>query len=507
MYNRVLSSILLLGMTSVCLAQGSSDLLRLSQRYPTGTARAMSMGGAFGALGADMSVLGQNPAGIGAYRGDELLITPMLSINHTDATLNGETDTDSKVNFPFNGFGFVSTVNLSPSRTKSMTMGMSYARIADFNQDISITSNRATSSILDEFAYSANNPVGNNDWDPLMPSALGRYEGMAFDVYALDTAYFFGANPQTGFPDAMPYFHDMLDVYGQYQTRAISRRGEIQEYNFSLGFNVDDVWYFGGTLGFHDVYFKEYINHFEQRNATQYLKDYRMTDEFIMEGWGVNFKLGAIYRPIPEMRLGLAYHSPTWYDMTSSALTTMKANYYTSPSTSGELNFYTDADSYFDFDMTTPGRFITSWAYIFPNAGIISIDYEFIDYSRSKMKASGDPTYAKEVTQKARDQFVSTGNLRIGGELRVSPVAYLRAGYANIGNPIDSSYSNGKNRNQQILSAGFGFRGDIGFVDFAYQHYFNKEDIWLYNDFNAAAVEARTSSDIDRIAVTLGLHL
>ena len=144
--------------------------------------------------------------------------------------------------------------------------------------------------------------------------------------------------------------------------------------------------------------------------------------------------------------------------------------------------------------MTTPGRFITSWAYIFPNAGIISIDYEFIDY-------------AKEVTQKARDQFVSTGNLRIGGELRVSPVAYLRAGYANIGNPIDSSYSNGKNRNQQILSAGFGFRGDIGFVDFAYQHYFNKEDIWLYNDFNAAAVEARTCSDIDRIAVTLGLHM
>ena len=232
MYNRVLTSILLLGMTSVCLAQGSSDLLRLSQRYPTGTARAMSMGGAFGALGADMSVLGLNPAGIGAYRGDEILVTPMLSIRHTDATLNGETDTDSKVTFPFNSFGFVSTVNLSPSRTKSLTMGMSYARIADFNQDISITSRQATSSILDEFAYTANNPVGNNDWDPLMPAALGQYEGMAFDVYAIDTAYFFGANPYTGQPDAMPYFQ--LSLRG----KEVNEPGHYFNHPFYLVLNL-----------------------------------------------------------------------------------------------------------------------------------------------------------------------------------------------------------------------------------------------------------------------------
>ena len=75
------------------------------------------------------------------------------------------------------------------------------------------------------------------------------------------------------------------------------------------------------------------------------------------------------------------------------SLTTMRANYYTSPSASGDLNFFTDADTYFDFDMTTPGRFITSWAYIFPNAGIISIDYEFIDPTESGEEAEIMETY------------------------------------------------------------------------------------------------------------------
>ena len=46
-------------------AQSAIDAYRFSQPDLRGTARFMGMGGAFGALGGDLSTLSQNPAGIG----------------------------------------------------------------------------------------------------------------------------------------------------------------------------------------------------------------------------------------------------------------------------------------------------------------------------------------------------------------------------------------------------------------------------------------------------------
>ena len=59
-------SILFLQDTS--LAQNEVDVLRYSITQPTGSIRTMAMGGAFGALGADIASMGINPAGIGMYR-------------------------------------------------------------------------------------------------------------------------------------------------------------------------------------------------------------------------------------------------------------------------------------------------------------------------------------------------------------------------------------------------------------------------------------------------------
>ena len=47
--------------------QGAIDAYRISQPDMKGTARFMGMGGAFSALGGDLSTLSQNPAGIGIY--------------------------------------------------------------------------------------------------------------------------------------------------------------------------------------------------------------------------------------------------------------------------------------------------------------------------------------------------------------------------------------------------------------------------------------------------------
>ena len=56
------------------------DMAELSQtQFNFGTARAMAMAGAFTSLGADLSSMSINPAGLGMYRHSDISITPMMS--------------------------------------------------------------------------------------------------------------------------------------------------------------------------------------------------------------------------------------------------------------------------------------------------------------------------------------------------------------------------------------------------------------------------------------------
>lgn len=63
------------GSITPLMAQSAIDAMRLTQQDMKGTARFMSMGGAFGALGGDLTTISQNPAGIGVYRSNEIGIT------------------------------------------------------------------------------------------------------------------------------------------------------------------------------------------------------------------------------------------------------------------------------------------------------------------------------------------------------------------------------------------------------------------------------------------------
>ena len=97
----------------VIMAQGATDLYQLSQTELRGTARFMSMGGAFGALGGDLSTLNQNPAGIGVYRGSEIGVTLDIDIQGSKFTPNqGQSSTMSQTKVACNDFGYVGTTQL-----------------------------------------------------------------------------------------------------------------------------------------------------------------------------------------------------------------------------------------------------------------------------------------------------------------------------------------------------------------------------------------------------------
>lgn len=90
-------------------AQNAADALRYSQLYIGGTARYMAMGGAFGGLGGDFTVLSTNPAGLGIYKSSEFVFTPSVHTGSSKSYYNGYSGKDSRTNFAIGNAGYVYT--------------------------------------------------------------------------------------------------------------------------------------------------------------------------------------------------------------------------------------------------------------------------------------------------------------------------------------------------------------------------------------------------------------
>ena len=115
-------------------------------------------------------------------------------------------------------------------------------------------------------------------------------------------------------------------------TTTVVSNGSIGEYDISAGFNLNNKFYIGATFGIQSLYQRKTYYYGEDYvypgNGTDPNLDYQLlysnfNQEVILDGAGVNFKLGMIYRPIQNLRIGFAFHTPTyyWIDRTYQAYT------------------------------------------------------------------------------------------------------------------------------------------------------------------------------------------
>ena len=83
----------------------ATDLAQLSQTHVFGTARVMGMGGAFTSLGADLSSMSLNPAGLGMYRRNEISLTPLVPMAKASTAGTASWKGNSKSQFAFANVG------------------------------------------------------------------------------------------------------------------------------------------------------------------------------------------------------------------------------------------------------------------------------------------------------------------------------------------------------------------------------------------------------------------
>lgn len=535
-----------------------SELFELSQtQFNFGTARSMAMAGAFTSLGADLSSMSINPAGLGMYRRNEVSITPLMTFARADNNA-AAWEKNSRNRFSLGNIGVVFNAYEGTRGLISLNLGFGYNRLADLNYRSSFYQTGNIGSIADMYAkqmqYSgmnANQIQGNNlNWGSvstqLWPAVLGYKIAMIDDP---------GNNGDWSptwigdrFDPATGAHH--IDI-GQYST--VQSSGSIGEYTFSVGANIGNKVYIGATLGVQSLYQKKeyfYAEDYVYPNGATTQKpegvapdlDYQLLDSkmnqaVIVDGTGVNFKLGVTYRPIDNLRVGVAFHTPTYYSFTrkyqAAAASLSYVNRASNPDVDADTGDYLPLtaetpllvdDGSNNWSFISPSRLLLGASYTFGQRGVISVDYERAWYNGIRMKDTPGGIAAEDYNHEFRTSFKGANTLRIGAEFKPVPVISLRAGFGYSGSWLqneDAQLQSPIARQIVYYGAGIGFALSRSVVlDFAYSYQSNKMTTytlyyadeyvdengqWVLDGVNASD-DFKTTINRHSVAVTLGFR-
>lgn len=465
-----------------CFSQNEIDALRYSQRQYGGTARFASMSGAFGALGGDMSTFSLNPAGIGIYRSSEITFSPSFFGKTTSSLYGGNRIDDSKYNVNINNIGIIMSAYNEDSKSawKGWMFGIAYNRLNNFHNRISMSGTNNKSSLLDIYrsdAISSSLDTGAMD-------AFGTQLALNTNAIWIDSS----GN----------VYHHLQSGYGEEQNKNVTTSGAIGETVFTFGGNYNHKLFLGATLGIPNIRYYEEVTYTESAdtNALNGFKSFTLNQSTGTTGTGIDFKFGMIYKPTDWLRIGGAIHSPTHFSMNDQWNSDMKTKFantiYNGTAKSPDGNY--------DYSLTTPLRVIGSIGFVIAKAGLISADYEFVDYPAASLR-SKKYKYLSE-NSAIRNKYVEGSNVRVGTEWRLQSVS-LRGGMAYYSNPFKAN--SGNHAARLDYSAGIGFRDKNFFLDFAYVYSQTKDNYYFY-DATLTTPSINTSRSFS-VLVTLGVKL
>ena len=501
-------------------AQGNEiDAYNISNTGLGGTARSISMGGAFGALGGDLSVISSNPAGLGIYRSSEISGTLDFSVSNTSTNWSGLSTNKSKAHLAPNNFGVELYFPTSSGGIRNWNLGFSYNRVKNFNRNYSMENNGQPFSISSYIATRATNAFEDGNGYSGIPEYDLLYEKGVYDPYnnsGLGGHWLSILGYESGMHDNMvngtdgvyqSSFGEIDKNSGRWKAYSpgksflsVAESGAIDEYNLGFGMNISDFMFFGASVSVMDINYKYrsgYEEFFDKDNGKKdnlYLNNWLNT-----EGTAASVNVGVIMN-LQMLRLGVAYNSPRWYDLT---------DYYDAHG--GTYNSaYIDEDpmmenstpenSYSEYQFRTPEKWIFSGAVILGRSALISADYEIMNYG--KMKYSVDKYLNGSLVQATNDyineDYTLAHTFKIGAEIKINPQFAVRAGYMIQTSPMRNQLANNKMEvlpngtiphftvtsnptNYYTAGAGYRFTPNI-YMDMACVFRYNSSDAYAFSN-------------------------
>lgn len=450
----------MLAITVAASAQETYESAAITDKDLGGTARYIGMGGAMDALGADISTISSNPAGIALFRSSQMTMTGGVLFSGTSANPG---QFGNKTNPSFDQIGIVLAI---PNDNGNLNLALNFHKSKNFNQ-----------------VFAAQGLFPSQD------ASLGKLawmDGSSKGYTQIDKLYgnvFLDGNKNDFYTHASGYDNLRVD------------EGYVGNYDFNLSYNSNDRLYLGFTLGIKDMRYSTSGSYLEDIVSGGYTEvvDYRTT-----MGTGFDFTFGAIFRPVEAspFRLGLTIATPTFYSLTTSNDTYLYNK-------TGLGITYNDskpeARSYYDYDfrLNTPWRFAVSAGTTIGNNLAIGAVYEYSSYSAldNRYYTNNYGAYDNsrtesdaEMNRHTSDALKGVHTVKLGLEYKPVNTVALRLGYNYLSAKYDLSaskigwidswgsecasradYVNWKGTNR--ITAGVGFQlSPKWFLDLAYQY-------------------------------------
>ena len=272
--------------------------------------------------------------------------------------------------------------------------------------------------------------------------------------------------------------------------------GSNRKYSFSFAGELNNNLYIGASLISWDVdNFQRILLEEYNYNDDNDIMDTSLIQELLTFGNGFAFNLGVIAKATDNLRLGLTYQSPTWYDLNEDYV-----DYDLEIYVSNTDELFTDFSGVnnFRYKLKTPYRLTGSMAYVFGKNGLLSVDYTFKDFKTIKLSGSNfsQENIAINNSLQAVHQF------RVGAEWRINSFS-LRGGYHHENSPYKDALS-GDDLAGFSLGAGYNF--GFGKLDFAYQNSSNTAPYNFYPQYPEIS-STELEYNFDTYSITLVLNM
>lgn len=497
---------------SFLVAQTEFDAFKMVQNDINGTARYMSMAGAFGALGGDASAIKDNPAGLGIYRSSELMGSINLMLQQNNATWYGQSTLDDIYKVKFNNFSYVIATPTWRSESgsgglQSSNFSFAYNRLRNFNRSLTVQGGSSLASMTDYMGYFTGNKTGNDlayvedSYEPFDNIAVPWLSVLAYEGGLINERVANGASSWSSL------LNENETVTPTYQ---LLEKGYHDEYSIGWAGNFSNVFYLGATLNLQAINYSAFSTYSESfaGNGSMSLKDSIYTS-----GTGFNFKIGTIISPLDFLRLGLSLHTPSIYKLNDTYYTTLdydtdRAGYISTP---GARSAY---------QIQSPLVVNASIGLLVGQKGLISAEYNYNNYTGTRLRNSnGDSQSFGAENQGMANVLNDVRTIKVGGELRVTDNFSLRAGYANSSSAHKTNAEKLMRRNTlrtdteyfinnriDYLTAGFGYHEEGWFVDFAYMNKMSDDKFYPYNHKAVQVEPANITTTNHNMAITLGFR-
>ena len=512
---KIITLLLSLTMAIGLFAQTADDALNFAQEYYEGTARTMAMGNAFTALGGDLGAIGINPASSGVLRYSQITFSPALTTNRSSVNYLGNVTPAKNTGLTISNFGTV--ISIDTGRYNGLlnyNFGLVYNKTNSFRSAMRASGTTSNSSMLSALAaglegvYWMDIDLEENS-NPYSSTNASWPGILAWNTYALAPLSFLGgkyANVNDSyFASTENYIEatDELQIGGPLNQQFNRKTyGSNEEYSLNFGGNISDFFYFGVNLNLHTISqtVEEYYE--ESASNSSLFQDgfVSMDNSFWLktQGSGVNLKFGAIVTPFGGLRLGATVTTPTWYNLTDEWDYTMNTafnngNTYTEHSPTGS----------YSYKLTAPMRWSVGAAYTVMGLGLVSVDYENVNYANTRLADYNGNTGVFSEENQLMDGIITNAHiLRVGAELKLGERVALRGGFQNYAPAIKGAAS------RKAYSAGIGFNlGQATTLDFAWTKLANQNDSFqLYGDYSdyTSVPEGVNRHSLSKVVCTLG---